>query len=358
MAKGSAAKAEQVLSIGLAQADANVSLRSKAGRAEAREVLTMLEEADRELRRRLEREARRFGPTERFTGAGLLAYRRQVQLAMAFVRGRLNGLSRRSARRNIRRGWNDTVGLLGRLEEAYSGSVRPLRINTARMMNERTRGIKASLLRQHATSMDRYGEEMERAMRKALRTNLLAGGSFSQAVDQLVRRRGPRGLVPMVSRDLGGGRVERIRLERIPEGLFRRYRYWAMRIVRTETAYAQNAAGHEAISAARDEDFPDMQKKILAMMDNRTYPDSIAVHGQIRNVGALFRDGAGREYLHPPARPNDREVVIPWRPSWDETPTSRPRPQLEEAIERETAAAGVQTLPERDVDRLLERSRR
>jgi hypothetical protein len=351
---GAVAEAEQVLSIGLAQADANVSLRSKAGRAEAREVLAMLEEADRELGRRLEREARRFGPTERFTGAGLLAYRRQVQLTMAFVRGRLNGLSRRSVRRNIRRGWFDTVGLLGRLETAYSGSVRPLRINSARMMNERTRGVRASLLRQHATSMDRYGEELEQAMRKALRTNLLSGGTFSQAVDQLVRGRGPRGWVSMVARDLGGGRVERIRLERIPRGLFRRYRYWAMRIVRTETAYAQNAAGHEAISAARDEDFPDMQKKILAMMDNRTYPDSIAVHGQIRDVGALFRDGAGREYLHPPARPNDREVVIPWRPGWEETETSSPRPNLEEAIERATAARGTQTLPEAQVAALVE----
>lgn len=350
---GAAAEAERVLSIGLAQADQNVSLRSRAGRAEAREILEMLERADQQLEQRLRREAQRFGPTERFTGAGLLAYRRQVQLVNAFVRARMGRNSRRAARRNIRQGWFDTVGLLGGLEEAYSGSVRPLRINTARMMNERTRGVQASLLRQHATSMDRYGGEMERTMRQTLQSNLLAGGSFSQAVDQLVAMRGPRGRVSIVARERPDGTVERVRLETIPEGLFRRHRWWAMRIVRTETAYAQNAAGFEALRSARDVDFPDMQKKILAMMDNRTYPDSIAVHGQIRDLDATFRDGAGREYLHPPARPNDREVVIPWRPGWDETETSAPRPELEEAIERARAAVGTETLPEPEVAALI-----
>ncbi len=353
MATSAAAEAERVLTVGLAQADQNVSLRSRAGRAEAREILEMLERADQQLERRLRREAQRHGPTERFTGAGLLAYRRQVQLVNAFVRARMDRNSRRAARRNIRQGWFDTVGLLGNLEQAYSGSVRPLRINTARMMNERTRGVQASLLRQHATSMDRYGEEMERTMRQTLQSNLLAGGTFSQAVDQLVAMRGPRGRVSVAARELGDGTVERIRLETIPEGLFRRHRWWAMRIVRTETAYAQNAAGFEALHAARDVDFPDMQKKILAMMDNRTYPDSIAVHGQIRDLDAMFRDGAGREYLHPPARPNDREVVIPWRPGWDETETSAPRQALEEAIERARAAAGTETLPEPEVAELI-----
>lgn len=351
---GAAAEAECVLSVGLAQADQNVSLRSAAGRAEAREILEMLERADQQLERRLRREAERFGPTERFTGAGLLAYRRQVQLVNAFVRNRMGRNSRRAAWRNIRQGWFDTVGLLGGLEEAFTGSVRPLRINTARMMNERTRGVQASLLRQHATSMDRYGEEMERTMRQTLQSNLLAGGSFSQAVDQLVAMRGPRGRVSVVARELGDGTVERIRLETIPEGLFRRHRWWAMRIVRTETAYAQNAAGFEALHAARDHDFPDMQKKILAMMDNRTAPDSIAVHGQIRDLDATFRDGAGREYLHPPARPNDREVVIPWRPGWDETETSAPRPSLEEAIQRATEERGTETLPQPEVAEAIE----
>lgn len=349
-----AAEAERVLELSLAQADANVQLRSRAGKIEAREILEMLERADRELRRRLEREARRFGPTERFTGAGLLAYQRQTETVMNYVRGRMGKLSRKAARRNIREGWNSTVDLLDGLEHAYSGVVRPLRIDSARMMNERTRGIRASLMRQHATSMDRYGGEMERAMRQTLQTNLLAGGSFSQAVDQLVRLRGPRGEVSVAARELGDGTVERTRLETIPEGLFKRHRWWAARIIRTETAYAQNGAAHEAIVASRDEDFPDMQKKILAVMDNRTFPDSIAVHGQIRDVDKTFRDGAGREYLHPPARPNDREVVIPWRPHWDETPTSEPS-ELEQAVARAREMGEVVDL--RDVplhERLIE----
>lgn len=348
------AEAERVLTVGLAQADANVSMRSRAGRDSAREILEMLERADAELRRRLDREAKRFGVTERFTAAGLFAYQRQVELVQEFVRRRLDGVSARQVRHGMREGWEQTVGLLGRLETAYSGSVRPLRIDTARMFNERTYGLRASLLRQHATSMDRYGQEMEREVRQTLQTNILAGGTFSQAVDQIVELRGPTGRVSMAARELPDGTVERIRLERIPGGLFKRYRYWAMRIVRTETAYAQNGAGYEAIRAAREHDFPDMQKKILAMMDNRTYPDSIAVHGQIRAVDATFLDGAGREYLYPPARPNDREVVIPWRPAWTETETSSPRPELEDAIQRARDERGTETLPQPEVVKVLE----
>ena len=75
------------------------------------------------------------------------------------------------------------------------------------------------------------------------------------------------------------------------------------------------------------DEFPEMKKKILAHFDSRTAEDSIAVHGQVRNVsgaGSLFRDGAGREYEHPPARPNDRETVIPWMDEWEDTRMTRP----------------------------------
>ncbi|MEE9532840.1 MAG: hypothetical protein V3W06_00345, partial [Acidimicrobiia bacterium] len=110
-----------------------------------------------------------------------------------------------------------------------------------------------------------------------------------------------------------------------------RKRYWAERIVRTEVAYAHNTTNMAAINDFRG-DFPDMKKKILAHFDLRTAWDSIAVHGQVRDQEKNFRDGAGREYLHPPARPNDRETVIPWRTAWPETKHSAPVPPEEAAV--------------------------
>lgn len=293
-------RAERILRASLEQADRAVTLRTARGRAEARAILRMLNRADDELRKRLRREGLRFGLEERFTGAGYLAYLRQIDIVRSFVQDRLGRLSRRASLLNVQEGWKRTADLLRRLEGANAGVVRTLRIDSARMMNEETRGIRASLLLQNEQSMQRYGRRLERKIRKELQTTLLSGGSFTDAVDKLVAASGPR-------------------------GVFHGSRYAAMRIVRTETAYAQNAAAQEALQRSQREDFPDLKRKILAVMDSRTAADSRAVHGQIRGIYEPFMDGAGRIYMHPPARPNDREIVVPWRPSWGETSTSRPR---------------------------------
>lgn len=47
--------------------------------------------------------------------------------------------------------------------------------------------------------------------------------------------------------------------------------------------------------------------------------DSYAVHGQIRRPEQAFQAWTGL-YQHPPNRPNDREIVVPHRLSWDWPP--------------------------------------
>jgi hypothetical protein len=124
--------------------------------------------------------------------------------------------------------------------------------------------------------------------------------------------------------------------------------YYALNAAYTgNTAYAYNAAGLNTMQGFRNTDFPDMQKKILAHFDSRTAPDSIAVHGQIRPLDGYFMDGAGRQYLHPPGRPNDRETVIPWRPHWGELDSTDPpddaeiRDSVEKLSDKETAKSRV-----------------
>lgn len=91
-------------------------------------------------------------------------------------------------------------------------------------------------------------------------------------------------------------------------------KFWAERIVRTETMGAYNRAGWEAIRAADDE-LGDMVKILSATFDDRTGWDSYQVHGQIRRVDEAFAWKGGL-YQSPPNRPNDREVVVPHRVSW------------------------------------------
>lgn len=88
---------------------------------------------------------------------------------------------------------------------------------------------------------------------------------------------------------------------------------WAERIVRTEVMNAHNAANFATMQGANRRG--DMLKILAATFDSRTAADSYAVHGQIRRVDEPFNDWT-HAYMHPPNRPNDREVVVPHNIAW------------------------------------------
>lgn len=117
------------------------------------------------------------------------------------------------------------------------------------------------------------------------------------------------------------------------------------------TASAYNDARLIGLHETREE-HPHIGKKILAFFDQRTAYDSVMVHGQIRALEDSFIDGAGRVYLMPPSRPNDRETVIPWMldGSWEETPSTSALPPSTVRAARERAARHVPAargIPER-----------
>lgn len=87
------------------------------------------------------------------------------------------------------------------------------------------------------------------------------------------------------------------------------------------TMAASNRAGLEAIVGIDAQEGGGQFAKILsATFDDRTGWDSYMVHGQIRRPGEAFewRDYRGRaeEYMAPPNRPNDREIVVPHATRW------------------------------------------
>lgn len=289
----------------------------------------LLERADSDLKAKLLKLAGKGGP---FTVAQAVVYRQHIAVATGYVQGRVRGLTDELATAAISPSIANTVDTLRNLEAAFAGiATAPLQLEQAARLAGLNTRVKSSLLARHAASADRYGTAMTMQFETVIGQGLLQGKTQHQMINELCGMRGPRGpRVSLAARENADGTVTRLKEADIPEGLFARKRYWAERIVRTEVAYASNAANLASIMDARAE-MPDMGKKIMATFDPRTAMDSVAVHGQVRPPDGLFQDGKGRQYQHPPARPHDRETIIPWRQRWPETDLTRPVPTAEAA---------------------------
>jgi len=338
LSRAASASVDTVVRQALIDADAV----SATNLAASQRLSALLKQADRSLGLRMRAWNRaNGGDSVAFTPNGLVSYRRQIQLAIAEARVGVTGqLSLASdAARNA--ALANTVSELRALDRAFTGIVRPLRIPQAMRFDHALHGDRSSLLRQHATSMDRYGAAMVAEFEKRMAVGFLGGMSQGEIVNELTGMRGPAGEVSIRAR-VEAGRVIRTQTEHVAEGLFTRYRSWPWRIVRTETAYAYNAAKLDTLSQLRRSGLRQMKKKIVAHFDRRTAQDSIAVHGQIRDVDgpdSYFVDGDARVYQHPPARPNDRECVIPWLAEWGEGESTRPLSPAE--VTRADAASGT-----------------
>lgn len=300
--------------------DALITLATTSGRQAARALIKLLTEADADIGRRLRIwQSRNGGGDMRFTEASYVAYREQIQHVLNAVKIELASIVSGQALPAAATSFRRTTRLLNGLNREFVGIVRPLRIPESLMEQ-----LNGSLIARHQSSIARYGAAMNRKIEEMLARGLVSGRTQGEIVDQIIGIKGFGRSVSLGSVDIQPGMAVRIARRRVPQGLFYRRRAWAWRIVRTEVAEAQNAASMETINEGHRE-FPDMKKKILAIFDTRTAQDSVYVHGQVRDVDEPFVDGAGRVYLRPPARPNDRETVVPWRERWEETMYSRPR---------------------------------
>jgi hypothetical protein len=88
------------------------------------------------------------------------------------------------------------------------------------------------------------------------------------------------------------------------------------RIARTEASRAYNQARSTGMAAINLQGLRQQwQERIVdgKPLDNRVAADSIAMHGQVKPVGVSFDDPTrGRKVAHPPNRPRDRSVVMPY----------------------------------------------
>lgn len=190
-------------------------------------------------------------------------------------------------------------------QRRFSGAAEPLELDEAGLVDAATEGVRSTILRRLASSgepIEGADEEPHRAKLGILdRYGLATIGHFEDVLQRSYVTRQP---------------WEAVKDSLIDNSPFLQAapRYWAERIVRTESMGIYNRAGFEAIRAADDE-LGDMLKILSATFDERTASDSYAVSGQIRRPDEPFQSWFGF-YMHPPNRPNDREVVVPHRMSW------------------------------------------
>lgn len=108
-------------------------------------------------------------------------------------------------------------------------------------------------------------------------------------------------------------------------GTFFEAEEWRLRrIVRTELMGIYSGAKIPAMLDIRNKQMPSLKKTLFQPMDFRTGADSLWLddHPLVVEVDQPFRyewplgSGKFRTFMHPPDRPNDRSILIPYSDEW------------------------------------------
>ena len=196
-----------------------------------------------------------------------------------------------------------------RLERHFVGHAPVLPIEEAARFAGVIDKSRGSLLRQHKTSINRYGMEVIGKTQDALALSAASGETLDGAI----------------------GRVhEAMQGE-----------WWqAERVARTECAYGCNVTHSDGIKEIAKED-PGLLQQWCEFcgpdgqpLDDRVAVDSIALHGEVTDPGGVFTMPAtapfpdakgrtqvpislvGKTWAVPPCRPNGRETILPWSLKW------------------------------------------
>lgn len=288
------ASPEQVLALDRQSA---IKMASEVGVARMRKILRR---AQADLNRRLVEAvslSELAGQTT-FTEAQVRVALAQVQETVRLVQGGIREVVVGQGEMTAVAAARNTVKYMTAADRAFRGvGVQPMAFDEARMLDRATRGAKSSVLHRllsdpvdprRAGILERYGAGVVERFEGVLQQRFVARTPWEDVKRQLV--------------------AESPFLQEVPG-------HWAERIVRTEVMAAHGASSWEAIREADEQLDGTVVKILCATFDNRTGSDSFAVHGQIRRPDEAFQSWYGL-YMHPPNRPNDREIVVPFRTTW------------------------------------------
>jgi hypothetical protein len=272
-----------------------------------RQIKTLYDAAQAELARKLRRTAEREATFTAFQQRQLLAQVRQGQaLISRRMAGDLGDLSKQAQVNSLR----GLINNFNEMEDLFTGSSIVLPIEEASrfwgVIDER----RSSLLLQHETSMNRYGGALVGDMEQQLALSMATGETVDQAID---------------------------RIEEVADVKW----FQAERIVRTEQSFAYNATHIDGIKEiAQDVDdiymrWTEFVTDAGVPLDTRVGADSVLMHGQVARpgegwtvpdedepvmIGGKERKVSpsllGKTVYAAPLRPNGRETVTAWRPSW------------------------------------------
>jgi hypothetical protein len=267
----------------------------QAGEQRTRELLKA---AHDDLAKRLKAAEGPKGPgKESFTAAQLRSTLAQVQAVTKDLQKGLKKQLVAGAPEAAQAGAEGAARYMMAADKAFRGvGTQPLALRTAAMLEAARGGSSGSVLRRilgdelhpgRPGVLQRYGAATILHFERELQKGVLARKPRAEVMDDLVE----------ASPFLQGAP-----------------RYWAERIARTELHAAMNKGQLDGMRQAHEQ-LGDMVKILSAVFDDRTGSDSFAVHGQIRRLEEPFEWWEGA-YMHPPNRPNDREVVVPHRLAW------------------------------------------
>jgi hypothetical protein len=263
----------------------------------------LLQSTQKDLEKRLREAEGLRGPGKgSFTAVQLRATLKQVRHLLVQLNRSLKNVIVDHGKKAAELAAGNTAKYLIIADQAYRGvGTMPLALDLAELLGSAMSETEASILRRIASGLEghpgkegvlaRYGSDVIEHFEKKLQKGIVGRKSLDEMREDIT--------------------AESPFLQGAP-------RHWADRIVRTELAGAHNRAQWESVREA-DDQLGDMVKILSATFDERTAADSYAVHGQIRRPEEAFETWQGL-FQHPPARPNDREVVTPHRISWSIPP--------------------------------------
>lgn len=199
---------------------------------------------------------------------------------------------------------------VARFSKMFEGAAQTLPLGVAKEIAT----ARSYIIARARTSAARYAwgakAGVAKDMQRMLAVDILKGASPYETIQRLIRHGGPRGLVGL--RGVAGEKGSIV--EHIPEGLFNRYRHWAERIVRTETA---SAYGYQARESMR------RGAEVVEGLKRMWFADARAcaqicgpMNGQVVAIEKPFYTPFGDAVQYGGAHPNCGCSQVPWKSDW------------------------------------------
>jgi hypothetical protein len=182
-------------------------------------------------------------------------------------------------------------------ERQFTGLTPVLSTDRAAILRGVREDVEPSLLDRYEASKSLYGQPVIENIKGSLAQALVQNETVDEAVNRVVAS----------------------------GGAFDGERWRAERICRTELNYSYGAVTQATMETMRDRDMPELMKKLIETMDNRTGEDSMDLDGQTVPIDEPYiweketKHGVEIvEYQFPPNRPNCRGMSVPWSGDWND----------------------------------------